>query len=104
MIHAKSTTGQLSKLTFALSVPGRPLRSAHLDFPVVPTGKVDGTVFVLKGDSEQAASNAQLQLVDASGEVVQEVKSSFLTPLVHFDLTGKTCQKIVNYLYYLIFY
>jgi len=55
----------------------RTRRSGILDFPVVPTGEVDGTVFLRKGDLEMAVSHAQLQLVDARGKVVQEVKSTF---------------------------
>jgi len=55
----------------------RTRRRASLDFPVVLTGEVDGTVFVRKGDLEMAVSHAQLQLVDARGKVVQEVKSTY---------------------------
>lgn len=55
----------------------RTRRRASLDLPVVPTGEVIGKVFLVNGDSQTGASNAQLQLIDASGKVVQEVTSSF---------------------------
>ncbi|MFQ5443718.1 MAG: carboxypeptidase-like regulatory domain-containing protein, partial [Nitrospinales bacterium] len=54
--------------------PGRPIL---LEFPVVPTGEVDGTVFLRSGDTEKSVSNAEVQLVDVKGEVVQEVKTEF---------------------------
>ncbi len=55
----------------------RPGRPAILDFPVVPTGEIDGTVYLRKGELTRAVSNVQLQLLDEEGEVVQEVKSAF---------------------------
>jgi curli production assembly/transport component CsgG len=55
----------------------RTRRRVSLDLPVVPTGEVIGKVLLSNDDSKTGAANAQLQLVDASGKVVQEVKSSF---------------------------
>jgi len=54
--------------------PGAPLL---LDFPITPTGEIDGTIYLASGGTEKAVSNAQMQLVAADGEVIQEVKSEF---------------------------
>ena len=64
-------------LNEGFEVVTRPGRPAMLEFPVLPTGEVDGTVFLLKDGAETAISNAQLQLVNAEGKVIQEEKSSF---------------------------
>ena len=55
----------------------RPGKSTIVNFPVVPTGEVDGTVYLKKGDSEKEVSNVILQLVNNKGETLQEVKSAF---------------------------
>lgn len=55
----------------------RPGRAALLEFPVIQTGEVDGTVFLLKGGAESAVSNVALQMVDEQGKVAYEVKSEF---------------------------
>jgi hypothetical protein len=57
-----------------LARPGRPLM---LDFPVAPTGEIDGTVFLIAQNSERPVSNVQLQLINAEQEVVLETKSEF---------------------------
>jgi hypothetical protein len=48
-----------------------------VDFPVVLTGEVDGTVFLQQGEGRRAVSNVRVQLVDGQGTVVQEVRSQF---------------------------
>ena len=55
----------------------RPGRSALLNFPVISTGEVDGTVYLLKGDTERAVSNVQMQLIDDKGEVVKKEKTAY---------------------------
>ncbi len=55
----------------------RPGKSAVVDFPVSPTGEVDGTVFVRRGGGLQEVSNVRLQLVDEAGEVVRDARSEF---------------------------
>ena len=55
----------------------RPGKTALVDFPVVPSGEVDGTVFLRRGDGVREVSNVALQLVDAKGETVAEVRSAF---------------------------
>ena len=63
--------------TEGYSVVPRPGRTALIDFPVVPTGEVDGTIFLHSGESVKTVSNTQLQLMNSSEEVVQNVKSEF---------------------------
>jgi hypothetical protein len=55
----------------------RPGRSALLEFPVVPTGEIDGTVWLVSGNIEKEVSNVELQLVDAKGAVAKETKTTF---------------------------
>ncbi len=55
----------------------RPGKTILLEFPVVPTGEIDGTVFLRRGDVQREVSNVRLELVDSKGEVVHEVKSAF---------------------------
>ncbi len=55
----------------------RPGRSVLLDFPVTPTGEIDGTVFLKVGDREKEVSNAAIQLLDAEGTVIDEVKTAY---------------------------
>ncbi len=67
---------------WSLTQPGyqlvtRPGKSTLLNFPVVMTGEVDGTVYLTQGDSMKAVSNVQLQLIDYQGEMIQEVKSAY---------------------------
>ena len=50
---------------------------AMLEFPVVSTGEIDGTVYRGKGEWASAVSDAVIQLVDTGGKVVSEVKSAF---------------------------
>ena len=55
--------------------PRRRRHPAKVELPEISSGKVDGMVFVRKGTTEEAVSNAKLQLVDARGKVVQQVNS-----------------------------
>jgi curli production assembly/transport component CsgG len=53
----------------------RQRQPAKVELPEISSGKVDGKVFVRKGSAQEAVSHAQLQLVDARGNVVQQVNS-----------------------------
>ncbi len=77
-------------------VVSRPGRPAILDFPVVPTGEVDGTVYLRTGDSEKAVSNAQLQLVKARDVIRQKMVRRLGNHLdkVYVDNEGKLARKI----------
>lgn len=58
-------------------VPLRPGVTAQLDFPIVVTGEVDGTVVLRQGGATVAVSDVVIQLVDSQGQVLGEAKSSF---------------------------
>jgi hypothetical protein len=58
-------------------VIGRPGRPFKLDFPITPTGEIDGTVYLVSGDSQKPVGNTQVQLVNEKQEVIQEVKSEY---------------------------
>ena len=57
-----------------VSRPGRPVL---LEFPVVPTGEVDGTVFLKRGERIKPVSKALVQLVNSEGEVIMEERTAF---------------------------
>ncbi|MCH9031005.1 MAG: carboxypeptidase regulatory-like domain-containing protein [candidate division Zixibacteria bacterium] len=64
------------------TVPGievvpRPGKATTLEFPIVMTGEVDGIVYLLLDDSARAVSNAEVQLLDTLGTIIQTVKSAF---------------------------
>lgn len=54
----------------------RPGKVLALDFPVVLTGEIDGTVFLQDGGRTRGIGNALLELVDAQGEVVASTRSA----------------------------
>jgi hypothetical protein len=60
-----------------LEIIPRPGKTIQLDFPVVETGEIDGTVFLQRGTSTIEASNVVVQLLDYSRKILQEVKTSF---------------------------
>ena len=55
----------------------RPGKTILVEFPVTATGEVDGTVFLRRGSELREVANVRLQLVDADGSIVKEVKSQF---------------------------
>lgn len=64
----------------------RPGKVQLVDFPVVPTGEIDGTVYLVDGTFKRGIGNARLQLIDATGKVVGEAKTAsdgyFVVPMV----------------------
>lgn len=60
------------------SILPRPGGIQEIDIPVITVGEIDGTLYTQTADGrKKRAVNAQIQLVDASGEVVQTVKSEY---------------------------
>jgi len=59
-----------------LRVLPRPGKVQVIDFPVVLTAEVDGTVYLQDGGYKRGIGNARLQLVNANGKVVGETKTS----------------------------
>ena len=57
--------------------PLRPGVAAQLDFPIVVTGEVDGTVMLRQRGTLLQVADVVIQLVDTQGQVVGEAKSSF---------------------------
>ncbi len=58
-------------------VLSRPGLTSFLNFPVVTTGEIDGTIYLVDRDATKAVSNVLIQLVDSTGTVLQEVKSAY---------------------------
>ncbi len=55
----------------------RPGEVAQIDFPVIETGEIDGTVYFRRGRRYTAAGNVRLELINAEGNVVAETRSAF---------------------------
>lgn len=55
----------------------RPGQVAHVNFPILMTGEIDGTVYLQTSDGNQYAGNVELQLVDKEGKVVNSERSAF---------------------------
>lgn len=60
-----------------ISVLARPGATARVEFPIVTTGEVDGTVYLDRDGSVTPASNVAMELVDSSGTAVMTVKTAF---------------------------
>ncbi len=52
-------------------------RTAVLDFAVVPTGEIDGFVYLRSNHNAQVASNVSLDLLDMNGAIVANTRSAF---------------------------
>ena len=79
-----------------VSLVSRPGVNWTLDFPVVETGEIDGTVVLQRDDQQQPVSNVNLRLIDSNGKVVEEVNITFrperwdnISPEA-LEITGKT--------------
>ncbi len=55
----------------------RPGQTTYLDFPVVPTGEIDGVVTIVNGERERPGRGTRLQLVRENGEVLKEELVTF---------------------------
>ena len=63
-------------------VPGieivpRPGKATTLEFPIGMTGEVDGIVYLQFDDDTRAVSNAEIQLVDTLGTIIQTTRTAF---------------------------
>jgi hypothetical protein len=63
--------------TEGISFVPRPGVVAVVDFPILTSGEIDGTVYRKKGKWASEVSDVILQLLDPKGKVVRETKSSF---------------------------
>jgi len=73
--------GTLDDAQWQPTMPGvrvlpRPGKVQTIDFPVVLTAEIDGTVYLVDGDYKRGIGNARLQLIDAAGKVAGEAKTS----------------------------
>ena len=59
-----------------LRVVPRPGKVTQVEFAVSVTGEVDGTTYLLAGGAKRAIGDLQLELVDASRNVVATIKST----------------------------
>jgi hypothetical protein len=59
------------------SVVLRPGKVLAIDFPVVASGEVTGTVFQSKGGATREAAGIELELVDGQGSLVKQVRTAY---------------------------
>lgn len=55
----------------------RPGRAAVAEFPVVTTGEIDGTVYLVRDGVRREVSEVVVELIDETGQVVQRVDSAY---------------------------
>jgi len=65
----------------------RPGHVASIDFPVVQTSEIDGTVYLQEGSARRGIGNVTLELLDAAGAVVSSTRSSADGYFVLADIT-----------------
>jgi len=60
-----------------VTVVPRPGKSISLEFPVIVTGEVDGTVYLRRDTAVRGVSNVVLELVNKEAEIVMQTKTAF---------------------------
>jgi hypothetical protein len=58
-------------------IVARPGKTALMEIAVTPTGEIEGTVYLRNGAAVGPAANVTVQLLDAAGGIVREVRSEF---------------------------
>lgn len=66
---------QLVPLLKGMRVIPRPGNVTQIDFPLVQTGEIDGTVYLTNNGRKRGVGNVLLELVDKNGKVVAETRS-----------------------------
>jgi hypothetical protein len=61
----------------SISLSPRPGISERVDYPVYPTGDIDGTLRIQKSDSIVVAGGAKLQVLDSEGKIVASGVSDY---------------------------
>lgn len=59
------------------TVKARPGKAAMVDFPVIVTGEVDGTVYARQGAAVLEVAGVAMELVDEEGKTIAETRSAF---------------------------
>ncbi len=54
----------------------RPSHAAELDFPVVLTSEIDGTVYLVEKTAKRGVGDVVIELLDSAGKLVSTIKSS----------------------------
>jgi len=55
----------------------RPGKTAVIDFPVVISGEITGTIYLVRDGKPREASGVELELVDERGSIAKKVKSGY---------------------------
>lgn len=63
----------------------RPGKVATLDFPVLVTGEITGTVYLAQGAARREVAGIRIELVDAGGDVKKSVRTAYDG---FYDMTG----------------
>jgi hypothetical protein len=54
----------------------RPGKVTELDFPVIMTGEIDGTVYLVENDVKRGVGDVSLELVDAGRKVIAQTRTA----------------------------
>ena len=66
---------QLASRLKGIRIIPRPGNVTQIDFPLVLSGEIDGTVYLLSNGAKRGAGNVLVELVDPSGVVVAQARS-----------------------------
>ena len=66
---------QLASRLKGIRIIPRPGNVTQIDFPLVMSGEIDGTVYLLRNGVKRGVGNVLVELVDPSGAVVAEARS-----------------------------
>lgn len=66
---------QLVSALKGVRITPRPGNASQIDFPLVLTGEIDGTVYLVSGGRKRGVGNVLIELLDASGTVVKQTRS-----------------------------
>ena len=66
---------QLVSSLRGVRVTPRPSNVSQIDFPLVLTGEIDGTVYLVSSGRKRGVGNVLIELVDSSGKVVAQTRS-----------------------------
>jgi hypothetical protein len=74
-------TGSLEDPQWGLTKKGvrlvpRPGKTVELDFPVIMTGEIDGTVYLVENDQKRGIGDVLLELVDLERKLVAQTKTA----------------------------
>lgn len=66
---------QLASMLKGMRVVPRPGNVTLMDFPLAPTGEIDGTIYLVSAERKRGSGNVLVELLDRSGKIVAQTRS-----------------------------